>query len=91
MLAHDVAGRFPSVETIRAEVRKARLTPATDAELRELDKRMTEALANNAIEGITPDAELLALLAMLRDERVGPRDYDRFYDRYINEWIRAAR
>jgi hypothetical protein len=91
MLAHDVAGRFPSVETIRAEVRKARLTPATDAELREIDERVTDALANNAIEGITPDGELLALLAMLRDERVGLRDYDRFYDRYISVWIAAAR
>jgi len=91
MLAHDVAGRFPSVETIRAEVRNARLTPATDAELRELDERVTEALANNAIEGITPDGELLALLSMFREERVGPRDYDRFYDRYINEWMSAAR
>lgn len=91
MLAHDVAGRFPSVETIRAEVRKARLTPATDAELREIDERVTDALANNAIEGITPDGELLALLAMLRDERVGLRDYDRLYDRYISVWIAAAR
>ena len=91
MLVHEIAGRFPSVETIRAEIRRARLTPATEAELRELDKRMNEALANNAIEGLDPDAELLALLAMFRDERLGPRDFDRFYDRYVSEWIRAAR
>lgn len=85
----QAARRFPRVETIREEVRRANLEPANNAELRELDKRLAEALANNAIEGIEPDPELAAMLAMLREERLSPRNFDRFYDRYISEWTRA--
>jgi hypothetical protein len=83
---------FELVEAIRAEIRSAGLKPATHAELRKLDMQNTEALANAAIEGIEPDAEFCAFLTMLRDERVSPRDYDRFYDRFLDEkWVKPAR
>ena len=85
------ARRFPLVETIREEIRRAGLPPASEAELRELDKRLSEALANNAIEGIEPDPELAAVLAMFREERLQSRHFDRFYDRYVSEWTRAIR
>jgi hypothetical protein len=84
-------GRFPLVETIREEVRRAGLDPAGEAELRELDGCLAEALANNAIEGVEPDPELVAMLAMLREERLSPRYFDRFYERYVSEWTRAIR
>lgn len=87
----QAAGRFPLVETIREEIRRAGLPAASEAELRELDERLAEALANNAIEGIEPDPELAAMLAMLREERLSPRHFDRFYDRYVSEWARAIR
>ncbi|HSE73631.1 MAG TPA: hypothetical protein VLB05_03895 [Dongiaceae bacterium] len=90
-LRGDRVGRFPLVETIREEIRSAGLSPASEAELGELDRRLAETLANNAIEGIEPDPELAAMLAMVREERLSPRHFDRFYDRYISEWTRTIR
>ena len=78
-------------ETIREEIRSAGLSPASEAELGELDRRLAETLANNAIEGIEPDPELAAMLAMVREERLSPRHFDRFYDRYISEWTHPIR
>jgi len=78
------------VERYRAELRAQAYARVDDATLAELRQRSAEGHHSNAIEGIHPTPEVVALFAMFLEERV-PADMCGLYaQRYILERIVPA-
>ena len=78
------------VEQYRAELRARSYTRVDDATLTELRQRTAEGHHSNAIEGIHPTPELMALFAMFLDERAPPDVSGPYVQRYIMERIVPA-
>ncbi len=64
-----------AIERFRAEVRRRRFRRLTDAELADVKHRALNAHHSNRIEGITPDADTVALFEVLLDERVPAEEW----------------
>ena len=75
------------VEQYRAELRAQPYTRVDDATLAELRQRSAEGHHSNAIEGIHPTPEIVALFAMFLEERVPPDVSGPYVHRYIMERI----
>ena len=79
--------KFPVIEQYRAELLASGFTPLTDTDLDQLRHAQAEMHHSNAIEGIHPRPETVALFEMFFEVRV-PLDASRpFVERYIQERI----
>lgn len=85
-----MATTFPVVERLRAELRAApfrRLDAAGGERLRRAHAEMHH---SNAIEGVHPTPELVALFAMFVEERAPPEATEGLVLRYMAERIAAG-
>ena len=74
---------FPLVEELRRELHAASFTRLTDDEVAALRTRLLIGHHNNAIEGIDPSPEMIALFEMFLQERAPLPVSEPYLDRYI--------
>ncbi|HVJ35171.1 MAG TPA: hypothetical protein VND94_18820 [Terriglobia bacterium] len=91
MLAQStVVMDFPLVESLRAQIRADKNTPAGKAEIEQVAGWLAEAFTSTVTEGYEPDAESRALDEMFRSERLSVSAVSRYYRTYINMKFRPA-
>ena len=76
---------FPRVEAFRRELRALPFTRLDDAELAQLRARLLVGHHNNAISGIEPSPEMVALMEMFLQERAPLPVSEPFVDRFFRE------
>ena len=79
--------RFQSVEQYRAELLASGFTPLDDAELEAVRQARAEMHHSNAIEGITPRPETVALFEMFLEIRVPPAISRPVVERYMRDRV----
>jgi hypothetical protein len=79
--------RFQIVEQYRAELLAAGFTPLDDAELERVRRAWAEMHHSNAIEGIAPRPETVALYDMFLELRVPPAISRPVIERYMRERV----
>jgi len=74
---------FPLVEELRRDLHAATFARLTDGEVSDLRARLFAGHHNNAIEGIDPSPEMVALFEMFLQERAPMAVSEPYLDRFI--------
>lgn len=74
---------FPLVQELRRDLHAVAFTRLTDTEVAALRARLLVGHHNNAIEGIDPSPETVALFEMFLQERAPLAVSEPYLDRYI--------